>query len=300
MKRRRPLVWWCALRRVYLYQPLVANELLKIYGNPADIFNDCPLDEIRNFDDWDGCEEDVASSLKLGCEIIALDDERYPDLLREIPARPVVITAKGDTSSLAGPCVSIVGARKAGSHGRQIAFEIARDLSREGIVVVSGMAYGIDAAAHMGALECGRTVAVWGCGIDVCYPPQFHDLSLRIAKAGCIVSEFPFRTSPMPHHFPQRNRIISGLSTGTVVVEAAARSGSLITARFAIEQNRDVFSVPGIAGGLMSQGTHELLRRGAIFVENAGDILNAILSQISGPEKNPRHLALNDNNGAPK
>jgi len=289
MKRRSDVVFWLALQRVLINHPLIANQLLEIYGSPAEIFRavrsirvqEGPIHSLKIFDGWDSCETDLKSCEKMGIQIVSLDDSRYPPLLKEIAARPVVLMAKGDLGILNGPCVSIVGARKATSHGREVAFELAKGLAKNGIIVVSGMAYGIDAAAHMGALEEGRTIAVWGSGVDRCYPSIFHDLSQRICKSGCIVSEFPLGTHPFPVHFPQRNRIISGLSLGTVIVEAAQKSGSLITAGFALEQGREIFAVPGQARTTMSQGTHELLRNGATFVENAEDVLAIITPQLT-------------------
>jgi DNA processing protein len=308
MKRRSDVVFWLALQRVLINHPLVANQLLEIYGCPFEIFravksirvHEGPVHLLKTFDGWDLCEADLKRCQKTGVEIVSLDDPGYPALLKEIAARPVVMMAKGDLETLNGPCVAIVGARKATSHGRETAFEIAKGLAKSGIVVVSGMAYGIDAAAHMGALEEGRTIAVWGSGVDICYPASSWDLSQRIMKSGCVISEFPLGTIPLKQNFPQRNRIISGLSLGTVIVEAASMSGSLITANFALNQGRGVFAVPGPAGGIMSRGTHGLLRSGATFVENADDVIAEIAPQISGHTKNPRHLSANHNNGRPQ
>jgi DNA processing protein len=289
MKRRSDVVFWLAVQRALQNQPLISNELLTIYGAPSEIFkavrsmktDNGPIADLKNFNQWEKCEDDLKRCEKDGIDIIRLDDPRYPPLLKEIAARPILLMARGDTGLLKGPCISIVGARKATSRGREVAFEIARELAKIGIIVVSGMAYGIDAASHLGAIETGKTVAVWGSGIDCCYPSSFRDLSQRIVKSGCIISEFPLGTQPFKSNFPQRNRIISGLSAGTVIVEAASRSGSLITARFALEQGREVFAVPGPAGGIMSQGTHELLRNGATFVERAEDIIATIAPQLT-------------------
>lgn len=308
MKRRSDIVYWLALQRVLINQPLIACQLLEVFGSPAEIFGwvrsvkveEGPIHSLKTFAEWEACEKDLKRCHEEGIEVILLKDAKYPKLLKEIAAGPVVIMARGDTDILNGPCISIVGARKATTHGREIAFEIARGLAESGAIVVSGMAYGIDAAAHLGALEAGRTIAVWGSGIDICYPPAFWDLSRRIVKSGCIVSEFPLGTEPFKSNFPQRNRIISGLSSGTVVVEAASQSGSLITAKFALEQGREVFAVPGPAGGTMSQGTHALIKNGATFVENAEDIMMAIAPQLIPASENPRHLTDNHNNGRPQ
>lgn len=308
MKRRSSLVFWLALQRVLCGQPLIANQLLKIYGSPSEIFRavpsikfqEGPIYLLKTFNEWEACESDLNYCGRDKIHIITLADYGYPPLLKEIADKPVLIMAKGDLEILKGPCISIVGARKATSHGREVAFEIAKGLAKRGVIVVSGMAYGIDAAAHLGALEEGKTVAVWGSGIDNCYPPAFWDLSRRITKSGCVVSEFPLGTRPFKQNFPQRNRIISGLSFGTVIVEAASRSGSLITADFALNQGREVFAVPGPAGGIMSQGSHALIKNGATFVENAEDIIAVIEPQLIPASEIPRHLDANHNNGRPQ
>lgn len=292
--------FWLALQRALHRHPLIANQLLDLYLLPERMFEEAPLPQLKFFAQWDECEDDIKKCEKEGIRIVTLIDDEYPAFLREIPDRPVLLMVKGDLEALKGPCVSIVGARKATGQGRQVAFEMAKGLSEAGVIVVSGMAYGIDAAAHMGALEGGRTVAVWGSGIDRCYPPSFYNLSKKIEAHGCVVSEFPMGERPFRSNFPQRNRIISGLSIATVIVEAAAKSGSLITAYFALEQGRGVFAVPGQAGHVVSAGTNELLRRGATFVENAEDVLLQISPQISPLDKNPRHFPSTDNNDRPK
>jgi len=281
MREGSDLVFWLALQRALFGRPLIANLLLKYYGKPQRIFRKVQISPVIKFGEWEQCERDLKYCEKENIEIVTLADPRYPRLLFEIPARPVLLMVKGDVNLLAGPCISIVGARKATSHGKQIAFEMGMGLAKHGFIVVSGMAYGIDAAAHLGALETGKTIAVWGSGIDCCYPSSFINLSERIIKSGCVVSEFPLGTQPFPQNFPQRNRIISGLSAGTVVVEAAAKSGSLITASFALEQGREIFAVPGPAGFAISAGTHDLLRNGATFAEGAEDIIAAISPQLT-------------------
>jgi DNA processing protein len=177
--------------------------------------------------------------------------------------------------------VAVVGARKATAYGRRATFDLCRELARCGITVVSGMALGIDTAAHQGALAGGgNTVAVLGSGLGNIYPPQNHKLSRQIAETGCVISEFPINALPEAHHFPMRNRIISGMSLGTVVVEAARRSGSLITARLAAEQNREVFAVPGSIHAQTTQGTHDLIKQGAKLVDKVEDILIEIFPQL--------------------
>jgi DNA processing protein len=212
------------------------------------------------------------SALELG--VITLADSDYPSLLRQIYDPPAILFYRGDLAVLDKPCIALVGARKATEYGKSAARKLAAELVRAGTVVVSGMARGIDSCAHIGALQAnGTTVAVLGCGLDVCYPPENLQLREKIVRSGVILSEFPPGTQPKPQHFPMRNRIISGLSLATVVVEAAEKSGALITADCALEQGRDVFAVPGSIHSPLSRGCHRLLKDGAAMVEQAADIL---------------------------
>ena len=173
--------------------------------------------------------------------------------------------------------MALVGSRRCSYYGKEVAYRLARELAKAGLTVVSGMALGIDSAAHQGALAArGRTLAVLGCGVNHCYPPANARLMREIAGRGAVLSEFPLDTQPLPQHFPQRNRIISGLSLGTVVVEASEKSGALITASFALEQNREVFAVPGNIDSPYSRGSHRLLKEGARLVETAADILEEL------------------------
>jgi DNA processing protein len=197
---------------------------------------------------------------------------------------PATLFVRGDLGVLSEkPCVALVGARKATKDGSAIAHKLAAELAKEGWVVVSGMAYGIDRAAHEGALDAGgQTIAVWGTGPDVIYPRAHRKLAERIFKSGAAITEFPLGTEPKPYNFPQRNRIISGISMGVVVVEAADSSGSLITADFALEQGRDVCAIPWNAGLVMGAGTNRLIRHGAALVENATDVIEV----LSGLQQN--------------
>ena len=205
---------------------------------------------------------------------IPLGDARYSAALAAIHDPPTTIWIRGHAAALHGPMAAIVGSRAASPYAREVARRLAADLARRNITVVSGMARGVDSAAHRGALEAGGiTVAVFGCGVDVIYPPEHARLAEEICERGALVSEFPPKTPPLPGHFPQRNRIISGLSLAVVVVEAAEKSGSLITARFALDQGRDVLAVPGNVLGGRNSGAHALLRDGARIVESADDIL---------------------------
>lgn len=206
--------------------------------------------------------------------VVTYWDAAYPPLLREIARPPVVLFAVGDVRVLLQRAVAIVGARAAAAEGRTWARDAAADLVRCGVMVASGMARGIDAAAHTGALDAGGpTVAVLGCGPDECYPPEHAELAVRIARAGCLLTEFPPGTRPLAWHFPRRNRILAGLSAGVVVVQAVARSGALVTARHALDENRHVMAVPGAVDDARSRGPHALLRDGAALVESAAEIL---------------------------
>ena len=216
-------------------------------------------------------------------------DDEYPPLLRFIPDPPLVLYYRGDLGVLDEPGIAVVGARKCTSQGRLNAETLARELAQQGVQVISGLALGIDGAAHRGALAAGQpgaTVAVLGAGLGQIYPHRHQSLAAQIvASGGLLLSEYPASVRPLPHQFPERNRLISGLSLATVVVEASLRSGSLITARFAAEQGRDVLAMPGPVQSLVSQGCHRLLQQGAGLVTNAGDALdNAGLEPHSRPE----------------
>lgn len=218
--------------------------------------------------------EVLAETRRAQASLLAFGAARYPALLAVIHDPPAVLWFRGDADALSGPAVAIVGARAASHYAREAASRLAFDLARCGLVVVSGMARGVDGAAHEGALEAGgRTVAVLGSGVDTPYPSEHSELMRRIASSGAVISEFPPRTPPQPHHFPMRNRIISGLCAAVVVVEAGEKSGSLITARCALEQGRDVMAMPGNALSGLNRGAHRLLKDGAKLIEGADDIL---------------------------
>lgn len=208
---------------------------------------------------------------------VTLADETYPPLLTEIIDPPLALHVRGDGALLGAPGVAVVGSRRATPYGVNAARHLARALAGAGITVVSGLALGIDAAAHEAALEAGgRTVAVLGTGIDLSYPRSNARLRRRIETEGLVVSEFPPGTPPLPENFPMRNRVISGLTLGTVIVEATSRSGSLITARMAAEQGREVFCVPGSIFAAGTEGTHRLIQYGAKLVHDVDDILDEL------------------------
>jgi DNA processing protein len=209
--------------------------------------------------------------------VITIEDEAYPALLREIPDPPLVLHVRGDSSLLTGPALAIVGSRRASPYAINVATRFATELGGAGLLIVSGLARGVDAAAHRAALACGaKTVAVLGTGIDLVYPAAHRALFDEIAREGLLVSEFPPGTPPRRENFPIRNRLISGMTLGTLVVEASARSGSLITARMAAEQNREVFAVPGPIFSAGSEGTHRLIQAGAKLTHTATDVLEEL------------------------
>ena len=216
-----------------------------------------------------------------GNHLVTLADAAYPQALLEIPDPPTLLYVKGRVELLNQRALAIVGARNATAQGAQTAEQFARELSRGGLTIVSGLALGCDAAAHHGALDGpGSTIAVIGTGADRIYPPRNQDLARRVATHGAVVSEFPLGTPALRENFPRRNRIISGLSRGVLVVEAAARSGTLITARLAGDQGREVFAIPGSIHSPLSKGCHQLIRQGAKLVDDARDILSELQPEV--------------------
>jgi len=217
---------------------------------------------------------------KKGYALVTFRDTEYPADLKEIFDPPCVLYLRGRAEVLQGPAVAIVGARKPSPYGRAVAERLAEDLSSRGLVVVSGLAVGIDSAAHWGALKGGRTVAVLGSGLDNLYPGVNRKLADTIAESGAVLSEFPLDTEPFAQHFPRRNRIISGLVRAVIVIEAAERSGSLITAGFALDQGREVMAVPGNVTSEVSRGTNGLIKKGAKLVESWEDVADELDSPL--------------------
>ena len=217
--------------------------------------------------------QELERAEKSGIEIISIDDPRYPALLKNIHDPPNVLYVLGKPEVLKCRAIAMVGSRAATHYGRNVAGQLAEGLARQGFTIISGMALGIDTESHKGALAAGgMTIAVLGCGLDVIYPPSNHLLYKQIIESGAVVSEYPLGTEPDNFRFPARNRIISGLSLGVVVVEATKRSGSLITANHALEQGREIFAVPGRIDSVKSTGSHALLQEGAKLVLNINDI----------------------------
>lgn len=270
---------------------ITAATLLRAFGSPAAIFNADPSQLIpfvtpaqaralRTPASSDTQRQADAIRTWLaqdGNQLISLLHPDYPPLLAEISDAPLLLYIRGRSALLHGAALAIVGSRNASVQGQANALAFAQALSEAGLTIVSGLALGIDTAAHEGALRgCASTTAVIGTGIDRIYPARNAALARRIAQDGCMVSEYPLGTPPRPEHFPQRNRIISGLTAGVLVIEAAAGSGSLITARMASEQGRDVFALPGSIHATLAKGCHQLIREGAQLVECVDDVLLAM------------------------
>ena len=302
--------YWVALSLIPGVGSILIKRLLDRFKTPEAVFQ-APLDELLRIE---GLGENVAREIrkgpvetvverelsllkKLGGKIITLKDDAYPKRLREIYDPPALLYLRGELQKEDELAISIVGSRKTSPYGRWITEKISQELARHGVTIVSGMARGIDSLGHLGAiLVGGRTIAVLGCGVDVIYPSENRSLFSRIIDHGAVLSEFPMGSPPEGGHFPKRNRIISGLSIGVVVVQASAESGSLITASYALEQGREVFAVPGNVGAEGSRGTHQLIKDGAKLVESSEDILEEILPQwrrereatqkAEGPEQN--------------
>jgi DNA processing protein len=222
-------------------------------------------------------EQELKQLAIIGGQAIIHSDEAYPKLLRQTSDPPPVLYVHGQTELLNGCCLAIVGSRAATGYGRRVAFSLAARLAEASVTIVSGLAMGIDVEAHEGALSAeGGTVAVLGCGLDIVYPSQNRRTFNRIREKGVLVSEYPLATRPEGFRFPARNRIIAGMSQGVVVVEAAKKSGSLITAQLALDENREVFAVPGQVDSFKSEGTHWLLKQGAKLVQTAEDVLEEL------------------------
>ncbi len=288
---------WVELNMTPGIGPRAAAKLLERFGSADAVYSATrneleqlrlppeAVDSIIARDLQAAAEAEIEAVRKLGGDILLLDDGVYPSSLREIYDPPIVLYVKGAWSEcLDQPCVGVVGSRRCSTYGQNAAMMLARDLAGRGVTVVSGFARGIDAAAHRGALEAGgRTVAVLGTGLDEVYPRDHKKLAADIlAQGGALVTQFPLQTPPVSENFPYRNRIISGLSLGIVVVEAAENSGSLITARLAMEQNREVFAVPGNITSRNSFGTNYLIKgAGAKLVQQWQDIATELPQQIA-------------------
>jgi len=252
------------------------QALLAVPGISAGV-----VKAIRRFPRAKALREDQERAAAAGVRVIVWGDAEYPRRLEEIASAPPILYLRGTLDPGDEAAVAVVGARHATAYGEALAHELAGELARRGLTIVSGLARGIDAAAHRGALEVGgRTAAVLGNGLDQMYPPEHRDLATEVAAHGALVSEFPLGTPPLRLHFPRRNRIISGLSLGVIVVEAGVGSGALITAHHALEQGREVFAVPGRVHARYSEGCNRLIKAGAKLVETWEDVLSEFVPQL--------------------
>ncbi len=273
---------WLRLIRTENVGPSTFQQLIKHYGSASDALAALPelshrgglKRSIRIYPEADA-ERDLAAATAIKARFVALVEAEYPELLRHIDYPPPLICVKGDIERLAAPTLAIVGARNASAAGRKFTRRIAVELGQQGYTIISGLARGIDTAAHEAALETG-TVAVLAGGLDVIYPPENAALHDSIAEQGLLISEMTPGTQPKAEFFPRRNRLISGMSLGVIVVEAAMRSGSLITARLAGEQGREVFAVPGSPLDPRAAGTNKLIKDGATLVSRANDIVDVV------------------------
>jgi DNA processing protein len=293
------LAAWLRLHRTPGVSRGMARRLLAAFGSPQAVFDAStatrkvvvPEPQAQALadepDDWRGQVEATRAWLGESPDrrLVALGDAHYPRALLETADPPLLLYAQGQFGLLNRPALAIVGSRSPTPRGEDNAREFARHLSRAGLTIVSGLARGVDGAAHEGALQGeGSTLAVVGTGLDRVYPPAHRELAHRIAAHGLLISEYPLGTPPLPDNFPQRNRIIAGLARGTLVVEAALQSGSLITARLAAECGREVFAIPGSIHSPQARGCHALIKQGAKLVESAADILEELrLEDVPAP-----------------
>ena len=289
MARKEPLDYWLALTLVPGLGALGIARAWRGLGSAEEIFRapsatlltfgirSAAAAAVAAFSDWPKVAVIRQRICDIGGEIIVLDDPRYPENLARIIDPPPVLYLKGSAEHLRIPAIAVVGARRASELGRRFAFSLSSRLAAQGLAVISGLALGVDGAAHEGSLRGGGpTIAVLGTGLDVVYPAAHRCLSEKIVANGVLLTEFPPGTGPDKHHFPRRNRLVSGLSQGVVVVEAGERSGSLITARLALEQGREVFAVPGPPGLAGSRGVNRLLKDGAQLLESVDDIFSTL------------------------
>ncbi len=287
---------WIGLSMVHDIGPVTSRKLLASFGNPENIFKADTdslmsvkgvsrerVENIRKFSQWDEVEKYIGIMENNGIEAVPYQADCYPDVLKNIEDAPVVLYMKGKYHPDDRFAIGVVGSRKHTAYGEAVTQRIAGELSSAGFTVISGLARGIDTLSHKSALAAGgRTIAVLGSGPDVCYPAENRGLTERIASSGCVMSEFLPGTMPNKENFPRRNRLISGLSLGILVVEATDNSGSLITAGYALEQNKEVFAVPGNITSRNSEGTNKLIKQGAKIVLKTDDIIEELAPVLKG------------------
>jgi len=288
------LIDWIALSFIVGVGSRTAALLIERFGSPALIFaastrslvdaglSQESVDALKSSESRAAARSQIDEIRKLGGEAITLVDKRYPNLLRETYDPPIVIYCLGSVvEAISQPTIAIVGSRRCSSYGRNVAEKLSRELAERGITIISGLARGIDSAAHRGALEGrGLTVGVMGTGLDAVYPKENRSLATQITQNGALVTEFPLATPPASQNFPFRNRVISGLALGVMVIEGAERSGSLITARLAYEQGRDVFAVPGNITSHKSFGPNNLIKDGAKLVHTWHDVVEELPMEV--------------------
>lgn len=279
---------WLRLSRTENVGPITFYKLVDFYGSASEALNALPelakkggRKKPLEAPPLSNIEKEYESLQKLGGNIVCACEKAYPLALAATDDAPPVLSYIGDINLVRPPCLAIVGARNASLNGRKFATKLAKELGQEGQIIVSGLARGIDTSAHQGALETG-TIAVVAGGIDVVYPRENTDLYNDIKQRGLILAESPLGMEPIARHFPKRNRIVSGLSAGVIVIEATIKSGSLITARMAGEQGRDVYAVPGYPMDPRAQGPNKLIQDGAVLVQRSQDILNALENYTGG------------------
>ena len=294
---RQEAFFWLSLRQVPGVGNVIYNRLIKKFQTPEKVFHASPeelkkieglrsqtIEAIVAFKDNEWAKKELDRIEKQGITFLTIQDERFPRNLKEIYDPPPFLYVKGELREEDNLSLAVVGSRNASSYGKAMTQRLSRTLTERGFTIVSGLARGIDTCAHKGALEGGgRTVAVLGSGIDLIYPWENKGLAEEITLHGAVVSEFSLGTQPEAINFPPRNRIISGLSLGAVIVEASFRSGSLITARMALEQGREVFAVPGNVDSLWSKGTNRLIKEGAKLIMDPDDIIEEVLPQYKAP-----------------
>ena len=301
-------LYWLALNLIPGVGPIAYRNLVGTFRDPERVFaastkelaavegvGEKIIGAIKDFPAAETAADELKKVQDLGVSLLTFCNQGYPKNLLQIYDPPPLLYVRGELDAGDSLMVAMVGSRKGSPYGRAVTKKISRELASSGVTVVSGMARGIDTCAHLGALEAGgKTIAVFGCGIDIVYPPENKKLFFDIIDHGAVISEFPLSTPPEGKNFPKRNRIISGLSLGVVIVEATDDSGSLITASHALEQGREVFAVPGNIGMATSKGTNALIKQGAKLVEGAQDILTEILPQYEGKTYREEIPALND------
>jgi DNA processing protein len=307
---RADLVDWIALNLVRRIGPRTANLLLDRFGAPANVFaasrhdlkaaglKPDTISELHNSEILEKASAEIERLEQIGAQVITIADGEYPPLLREIYDPPIAIYVRGDLSlAIQTPCLAVVGSRRCSTYGVNASQSLSRSLAEQGVTIISGLARGIDAAGHRGALEAGgKTIGVIGTGLDITYPKEHAKLTEEVIASGAVISEFPLGTPPLAQNFPYRNRILSGLCFGVLIVEAAEHSGSLITARLAYEQGREVFAVPGNITSQTSFGPNFLIKDGAKLVQHWRDVTEELPTEWK--EKIPGKMRTESSAGA--